>query len=26
MRDDEGRPMGEIAAQFRVSAKTIRRA
>ena len=26
MRDEEGRPMGEIAALFRVSAKTIRRA
>ena len=26
MRDEEGRPMGEIAALFKVSAKTIRRA
>jgi DNA invertase Pin-like site-specific DNA recombinase len=26
MRDEEGRPMGEIATLFRVSAKTIRRA
>ena len=26
MRDEEGRPMGEIAALFQVSAKTIRRA